>query len=551
MKGTTMKIFITSTALVVVGCVAEPSDPTSIDESAIVNPTPAGTAELLAVVEVSSDFGGGCSGTVIWPDTVLTAAHCVCSNNWVGGNVCASDALVTFRSGPNGGGRRRIRGRATAHPGYNPAWTERNIEHDVAIIRLNGVSPAFVRPVGVASTNAPVNTSMLVAGFGRTGQDCDGANSVLNFTRDPIDAYEGDNAVFYDRNVCKGDSGGPVLDGGASRVHAIHSMNAWTLFHGWVSKAVTTSSHFAWIREQTCRSSRLYACSGTEDRCVCTGGTDVLSMDPNGSVRITAVDGGKIGADRILAAVAKDWMYAGNGDFDGDGRDELLWRISDGRLVIMPVDGKPRVTSKPDPKLAIEAIGDLDGDGSSDVIVRRSGMLVLWSGGEAAREVLLGDKRAGDPAWRVIAIADFDGDETAELAWRHTSGIVQIGVKGAGTLETRWTLQSVGDLDGNLRSDLIWRDDKGVVRIWFDGVPRGQLPEDLDEPSIDNGGKPMDLKTRLVSVTDVDHDGRDDLIWHSDLGTTVWFMAGAHVAGTSDLPLKGWKLVGALRDANR
>ncbi|HEY5946018.1 MAG TPA: trypsin-like serine protease [Kofleriaceae bacterium] len=531
-----------------VGCSVES---TSIGESAIVNPTPAGAAALLAVVEVSSDFAGGCSGTVIWPDTVLTAAHCVCTTNWVGGNVCAQDALVTFRSGPTGGERRRLRGRAIAHPGYNPAWTERNVEHDVAVIRLDGVSPAFVRPVGVASTNAPLDTQMLVAGFGRTGQDCDGASGTLNFMLDPIDAYEGDNAVFYDQNVCKGDSGGPVLDVDATRVHAIHSLNAWTLLHGWISKAVTTSAHFAWIREQTCRSSRLYACSGTEDRCVCNGGTDVLSMDPSGSVRITSVDGGKVGADRILAAVPQDWAYAGGGEFDGDGRDELLWRAGDGRLVIMSVDGKQRVTSKPDQKLAIEAIGDLDGDGSSDVIVRRNGILVLWSGGEAAREVLLGDPRAGDPARRVIGIGDFDGDEGDEFAWRHTSGLVQIGVKDAGTLDARWTLQAIGDFDGNLRADFVWRSDTGVVRIWFDGVLRSELAEDLDEPSLDNEGEPMDLKTRLVSAADVDHDGRDDLMWQDDLQTTIWFMAGAHVAGTSAFGLTGWKLVGTTRDANR
>ena len=54
---------------------------------ALQSPTPVAPTEHLGMVGISSSRGS-CSGMLIGSNTVLTAAHCVCSLNWVSSNSC-------------------------------------------------------------------------------------------------------------------------------------------------------------------------------------------------------------------------------------------------------------------------------------------------------------------------------------------------------------------------------------------------------------------------------------------------------------------------------
>ncbi len=91
-------------ALPLAACAADPGEAGDVEETAqialpIVDPTPAGPGDLLAMVKVSTSQGS-CSGMVIAADTVLTAAHCFCGEGYVGDNACSTDATVTFRPDP-------------------------------------------------------------------------------------------------------------------------------------------------------------------------------------------------------------------------------------------------------------------------------------------------------------------------------------------------------------------------------------------------------------------------------------------------------------------
>lgn len=129
-----------------------------------------------------------------------------------------------------------------------------------------------------------------------------------------------------------------------------------------------------------------------------------------------------VGAD--LGAV----RLAGHGDFDGDGRVELVWRREDDSLFLGRADDEaPALAAEELPALPIEAliaIADFDGDGLDDLATRNAeGRLELL----LTRPLVAGlgirfEKRATGSESRIellelLASLDLDGDGASELVW--------------------------------------------------------------------------------------------------------------------------------------
>ena len=100
----------------------------------------------------------------------------------------------------------------------------------------------------------------------------------------------------------------------------------------------------------------------------------------------------------------------------------------------------------------IAGLGDFDGDGKADLVWRHtaSGVVAVWlmNGGAVTSTLGLGTVPV---AWTIAKIGDFDGDGKADLLWRQTtSGAVALwllnaatigGNFGLGTVPTAWTTQ--------------------------------------------------------------------------------------------------------------
>jgi secreted trypsin-like serine protease len=201
---------------------------------------------------------GMCSGMLIANDTVLTAAHCICGESIIGGNVCNGDVNVVFQDDPAtpGTANASIHGNATFHPSYNPSWVDNAYLHDLALVRLDSLAPAFVPRMSVASS-LPWSNAVTVAGFGLTGGDCDGNDTAEALTKDTatIDEYETNDSIilFDDPITCPGDSGGAILAGGSTGpILGVVSMETATITHGLVDKAVAVPYHYSWIHDFTC-----------------------------------------------------------------------------------------------------------------------------------------------------------------------------------------------------------------------------------------------------------------------------------------------------------
>ena len=121
------------------------------------------------------------------------------------------------------------------------------------------------------------------------------------------------------------------------------------------------------------------------------GRDDILWRNADGRITNwlgTATGGFSDNAAHAYNSVALDWHVAGVGDFNGDGRDDILWRNDDGRVT----DWLGTATGGYSPNAAsflkaltldwqIAAIGDFNGDGRDDILLRNSdGRTVDWLG---------------------------------------------------------------------------------------------------------------------------------------------------------------------------
>ena len=175
----------------------------------------------------STEGGMFCSATLIGCDTVLTAAHCVCSGT---GSECSATtpAQPTFVFFQNAGFF------AVESVEVNPAYNEA-IEYDAAVLHL--AEPVTgIRPAPVASGPVAAGSPAVIVGFGRTGGDVyeygiKRQGQVTTTACSPelgvkklCWAFDG-SAAASESNVCHGDSGGStyVVAGGVATIVGVHS----------------------------------------------------------------------------------------------------------------------------------------------------------------------------------------------------------------------------------------------------------------------------------------------------------------------------------------
>ena len=126
-----------------------------------------------------------------------------------------------------------------------------------------------------------------------------------------------------------------------------------------------------------------------------------------------------------------NWQMVGTGDFDLDSRPDLLWRHDiSGQNVVWFMNGTTLVggtftvpAAVVDPNWRVGGTGDFNEDGRPDILWhhRTAGKIFLWymNGPTMTAGTFTEPAELADVDWRVAAVGDYNSDQRPDIVWRH------------------------------------------------------------------------------------------------------------------------------------
>jgi MYXO-CTERM domain-containing protein len=197
-------------ALLAVAAGCAPPSTVGVRHAAIVGGTDdAGDGAVVALVDRrarcdETNLRIVCTGTLIAPRVVLTAAHCLREQG--------SDATWEVYFGSPVGGDAQGRFVVVTDAVADPGWDPNTHELDLALLRLSDPAPVAPQPLATTLPASLVGATARVVGYGETaaGVIPDGARRQTTMKVSTLDAksFRADPAPG---NSCGGDSGGPML----------------------------------------------------------------------------------------------------------------------------------------------------------------------------------------------------------------------------------------------------------------------------------------------------------------------------------------------------
>ncbi len=289
------------------------------------------------------------------------------------------------------------------------------------------------------------------------------------------------------------------------------------------------------------------------------GTSDILLQNTNGQSEVWTQFG-----PTTIASVAfgsnpgPSWRVVGSGDFDNNGYADILWQNTDGSVAIWETNGTSisyllttGIVGNPGPTWKVIGAGDFNGDGKSDILWQNAdGTVAIWEmNGLSVMSAAVVGANPG-PTWHVIGSGDFNGDGKSDILWQNDNGSVAIwemngtSVTASGILSNNpgptWHVVGTGDFNGDGDSDILFQNTDGTVAIWeMNG---------LNVVATSIVGNNPGSAWHVIGTGDYNGDGYSDILFQNTDGTVaIWEMNGTTVTAVSVVgssPGASWQVKG-------
>lgn len=259
-------------------------------------------------------------------------------------------------------------------------------------------------------------------------------------------------------------------------------------------------------------------------------------------------------------------------DFSGDGTTfDLVWQHrTQGWLSLWRMSGTKMISGDPfspgqvaDTNWHVVGTGDFNGDGRPDLLWQHQvqGWVSVWlmNGTQLMAGVSLSPDKVADTNWKIRATGDFNGDGQTDILWQHlTERWLSVWLMAGTTMaegrmltpsrvaDANWHIVGTGDFNSDTSTDIVWQNQvNGSLSVWY--MNGTQLIDGV----LMNPGQVPDTDWKIVGVGDVNADGKPDLVWHHMTNGSIaaWIMNGITMTSggllsPGSVPDTAWKIVG-------
>jgi hypothetical protein len=238
--------------------------------------------------------------------------------------------------------------------------------------------------------------------------------------------------------------------------------------------------------------------------------------DPlDGAVYLSIQNGAQAtGATGSIVSPGRNWQVAGIGDFDGDGKDDILWRYEVAGNPSDPLNGHTYIdfmngttvrqdsgatsAQVPNPNWRIVMTGDFTGGSDADVLWQYdnlnnaadplNGAVYEWemNGRQVASQGLI-SQSPGSANWKVVGADDFGGQGDDDILFRYhnaanptdpLNGVCYIDFMNGTTVAhgaptqwqvgESWQVAGLGDYAGEGKTDILFQNAiSGETYMWM------------------------------------------------------------------------------------